>query len=116
MTLVYRQKYQKVAGLAKVPKVELTQEWLLDCVSQMPKRSERRSFRLLAHCTEKTNVPTSSRQWVDVFQRANLDLVIEATGCCGMSGTYGHEAWNQETSRVIFNQSWQKKLKEETGG
>jgi hypothetical protein len=33
-----------------------------------------------------------------------------------MYGTYGHEAWNQESSRMIFNQSLQKKLEEEKGG
>jgi Fe-S oxidoreductase len=49
---------------------------------------------------------------VEVFRRANLKLAVEASGCCGMSGAYGHEARNQETSRTIFNQSWQKK----TGG
>jgi Fe-S oxidoreductase len=27
-----------------------------------------------------------------------------------MSGTYGHEARNQETSRTIFEQSWATKL------
>lgn len=116
MTLVYRQEYQKVPGLVTVPKVELPQEWLLDCAPQMPASLEYRRFRLLAHCTEKTNVPTSSKQWVGVFQRANLELVIESTGCCGMSGTYGHEARNQEASRIIFNQSWQKKLEDKKGG
>jgi FAD/FMN-containing dehydrogenase/Fe-S oxidoreductase len=116
MTLVYRQEYKKVPGLSMVPRVDLPQEWLLDCVSQIPVSSERRSFRLLAHCTEKTNVPTSSKQWVGVFQRLNLELVIESTGCCGMSGTYGHETRNQEASRIIFNQSWQKKLEDKTGG
>ena len=68
------------------------------------------SFRLMAHCTEKTNVPASTRQWEQVFARLGLKLVTEATGCCGMSGTYGHEARNQETSRTIFEQSWATKL------
>ncbi|MNR51555.1 hypothetical protein D3C85_1712430 [compost metagenome] len=30
-----------------------------------------------------------------------------------MSGTYGHEARNQETSKVIFEQSWAGKLDKE---
>ena len=68
------------------------------------------SFRLMAHCTEKTNVPASTRQWEQVFGRLGLNLVTEATGCCGMSGTYGHEARNQATSRTIFDQSWAGKL------
>ena len=68
------------------------------------------SFRLMAHCTEKTNVPASTRQWEQVFARLGLKLVTEATGCCGMSGTYGHEARNQEVSKTIFEQSWATKL------
>lgn len=115
MTFVYRKEYQKVSGLLKALKVELPQEWLFDFASQMPKTIERRRFRSLAHCTEKTDVPISSKQLVDVFQRANLDWVTVAIGCCGMSGIYGHETRNQESSRVIFSQLWQKKLDENDG-
>ncbi|MFD2640901.1 D-2-hydroxyglutarate dehydrogenase YdiJ [Pseudomonas japonica] len=109
MTLVYRQEYQKVPGLEGSPKVLLPQEWLMDV---LPEQSggKTASFRLLAHCTEKTNVPASTKQWEQVFSRLGLKLATEATGCCGMSGTYGHEARNQETSKVIFEQSWAGKL------
>jgi Fe-S oxidoreductase len=116
MTLVYRQEYAKVLGLAQAPAVRLPQEWLLDCLTEAPVRKMPRTFRLLAHCTEKTNVPASSKQWVEVFRRLNLELSVEATGCCGMSGTYGHEARNQTTSRVIFDQSWKRKLADDTPG
>ncbi len=116
MTLVYRQEYSRVPGLTKVPTVELPQEWLLGCVTEGPASKVSGTFRLLAHCTEKTNVPASSKQWVEVFRRMNLELIVEATGCCGMSGTYGHESRNQETSRVIFGQSWKRKLAEDMPG
>ncbi|MFJ5235622.1 FAD-binding and (Fe-S)-binding domain-containing protein [Pseudomonas neuropathica] len=116
MTLVYRQEYSKVPGLAEAPAVELPQEWLLDCLSEAPIREMPRTFRLLAHCTEKTNVPASSKQWVEVFRRLKLELKVEATGCCGMSGTYGHEARNQEISRVIFDQSWKRSVAEDMPG
>lgn len=116
MTLVYRQEYSKVPGLAEAPAVELPQEWLLYCLSEAPIRNVPRAFRLLAHCTEKTNVPASSKQWVEVFRRLKLELKVEATGCCGMSGTYGHEARNQDTSRTIFDQSWKLKLADDIGG
>ena len=49
-------------------------------------------------------------QWQEVFAKAGLSLQVEASGCCGMSGTYGHEARNYETSRVIFEQSWKNAL------
>ncbi|WP_460123970.1 D-2-hydroxyglutarate dehydrogenase YdiJ [Pseudomonas sp. S2_C03] len=109
MTLVYRQEYQKVPGLEDCPTVLLPQEWLLDALPDNP-RPDGQTFRLLAHCTEKTNAPASTGQWQAVFAKLGLKLVSEATGCCGMSGTYGHEARNQETSRTIFEQSWAGKL------
>ncbi|MFJ2692204.1 FAD-binding and (Fe-S)-binding domain-containing protein [Pseudomonas sp. NPDC087336] len=116
MTLVYRQEYAKVPGVAEAPAVQLPQEWLLDCLGEAPVRNLPGSFRLLAHCTEKTNVPASSKQWVEVFRRLNLQLSVEATGCCGMSGTYGHETRNQQTSRVIFDQSWKRRVAEDMSG
>lgn len=112
MTLVYRQEYQKVPGLGDCPKVALPQEWLMDVLPEQPGKAAG-TFRLMAHCTEKTNVPASTRQWEQVFARLGLTLVTEATGCCGMSGTYGHEARNQETSKTIFDQSWATKLDKE---
>jgi FAD/FMN-containing dehydrogenase/Fe-S oxidoreductase len=109
MTLVYRQEYQKVPGLNECPKVLLPQEWLCDVLPEKQRRTAQ-VFRLMAHCTEKTNVPTSSAQWGSVFKRLGLELLTESTGCCGMSGTYGHESRNQDTSRTIFEQSWAGKL------
>ncbi|WP_207265986.1 FAD-binding and (Fe-S)-binding domain-containing protein [Pseudomonas sp. GW101-3H06] len=109
MTLVYRQEYLKVPGLNDCPKVLLPQEWLFDVLPEKP-QPVAQTFRLLAHCTEKTNVPASTSQWEKLFSRCGLKLVTEATGCCGMSGTYGHEARNQDTSRIIFEQSWAGKL------
>jgi len=113
MTLVYRQEYQKVPGLEGSPKVLLPQEWLIDVLPETSGAGAVASFRLMAHCTEKTNVPTSTSQWEKIFGRIGLKLVTEATGCCGMSGTYGHEARNQETSKTIFEHSWATKLDKE---
>ncbi|MFY1667695.1 D-2-hydroxyglutarate dehydrogenase YdiJ [Pseudomonas sp. Pseu.R1] len=110
MTLVYRQEYQKVPGLEGTPKVLLPQEWLIDVLPESTPAASTDAFRLMAHCTEKTNVPASTSQWEKVFGRIGLKLVTEATGCCGMSGTYGHEARNQDTSKTIFEQSWASKL------
>ncbi|WP_296187269.1 D-2-hydroxyglutarate dehydrogenase YdiJ [Pseudomonas sp. UBA1879] len=110
MTLVYRQEYQKVPGLEGSPTVLLPQEWLIDALPESIAQAPTQTFRLLAHCTEKTNVPASTSQWEKVFGRVGLKLVTEATGCCGMSGTYGHEARNQGTSKTIFEQSWATKL------
>lgn len=110
MTLVYRQEYLKVPGMEECPEVALVQEWLLKAMPENTavRRDER--FRLLAHCTEKTNAPAATQQWEQVFERAGLKLATQATGCCGMSGTYGHEARNRATSAVIFEQSWARQV------
>ncbi|UVJ42141.1 FAD-binding oxidoreductase [Pseudomonas sp. LS1212] len=106
MTLVYRQEYLKVPGIKDYPEVALLQEWLLNVLPEKEQQREVARFRLLAHCTEKTNAPASSRQWEQLFERAGLQLTSQAVGCCGMSGTYGHEARNKPTSVAIFDQSW----------
>lgn len=48
----------------------------------------------------------SSGLWEEVFTAAGTTLETQASGCCGMSGTYRHEARNRETSEKIFQQSW----------
>lgn len=106
MTLAYRQEYLKVPGIGEVPRVALPQEWLLQALPEVSATELAHSYRLLPHCTEKTNAPDSGKQWVQLFARRGLRLQIEATGCCGMSGTYGHEARNFETSKIIYAQSW----------
>ncbi|WP_233886422.1 D-2-hydroxyglutarate dehydrogenase YdiJ [Paraburkholderia flagellata] len=107
MTLVYRQEYRKVEDIEAAPEVLLPQEWLLGALrtrATTPRASG--SFRLLPHCTERTNASAATLLWKDVFAAAGLALATPASGCCGMSGTYGHEARNRATSEAIFEQSW----------
>ncbi|SDE18839.1 D-2-hydroxyglutarate dehydrogenase YdiJ [Paraburkholderia lycopersici] len=107
MTLVYRQEYRKVAGIDGTPDVQLPQEWLLGALHARGAAAGRAaSFRLLPHCTERSNAGVAAGLWKDVFAAAGLALAMPASGCCGMSGTYGHEARNRETSAKIFGQSW----------
>jgi len=105
MTLVYRQEYLKVEAARECPKVLLPQEWLVTALPEMPAAAGV-GYRLMAHCTEKTNAPASTTLWQQVFARAGLVLQQQASGCCGMSGTYGHETRNRGTSEIIFDQSW----------
>ncbi|MDI5934885.1 FAD-binding and (Fe-S)-binding domain-containing protein [Halomonas kalidii] len=118
MTLTYRQEYVKALGEDAVPEVLMLQEWL---VAQTPYLAPRGGgeqadpgYRLLAHCTEATNAPGSPKAWQQVFAAFGLDLELVATGCCGMSGTYGHEARNRATSRAIYGLSWQTLVEDET--
>jgi FAD/FMN-containing dehydrogenase/Fe-S oxidoreductase len=109
MTLSYRFEYAKALGKDKTPKVSLIQEWLAKQTSSLQDwklKFKRGEYRLLAHCTEKTNAASSLRDWQSVFAAFNQSLMPLNTGCCGMAGTYGHEAGNAATSRRIYELSW----------
>lgn len=93
--------------------MQLLQEWLAqqkEHLQQQRARIKPGSFQLLPHCTEQTNATASLKDWQTVFSALGLELEGENLGCCGMAGTYGHEAAHKETSRVIFQQSWAPKL------
>jgi FAD/FMN-containing dehydrogenase/Fe-S oxidoreductase len=105
--LTYRDEYRHALGKELGFEVELLQELLARIVPKVEKiapKGER--YRLFGHCTEKTLAPSSQRQWVDVFSRFGLGLEAVSTGCCGMSGAYGHERIHQEESRGIWDLSW----------
>ena len=117
MVLTYRDEYPKSLGIKQLPvEILLPQEWLVRQTDQL--RSNRiseplRSYRLLGHCSEKTLALQSQQQWQNVFKALGLDLKLEATGCCGMAGTYGHEKEHYEESRGIFKMSWQHHMPNE---
>ncbi|VVP20226.1 hypothetical protein PS838_03803 [Pseudomonas fluorescens] len=108
MTLVYRQEYPKTLQAGKAPLVMLAQEWLIDALPKSEVVKEDEPYHFLPHCTEKTNEPGSIGQWQNIFQRVGLTLQVQASGCCGMSGTYGHETRNARTSDTIYGQSWKR--------
>ena len=108
MTLVYRQEYPKTLQAGKAPLVMLAQEWLIDALPKSEAVKEDEPYHFLPHCTEKTNEPGSIGQWQNIFQRVGLTLQVQASGCCGMSGTYGHETRNARTSDTIYGQSWKR--------
>lgn len=110
--LTYRDEYRHTLGKDLGFEVVLLQE-LLARVVPKPKAGDVKAkakdtprYRLFGHCTEKTLAPSSQKQWVEVFARLGLGLEIVATGCCGMSGAFGHEAVHREESKGIWELSW----------
>lgn len=103
MTLAYRDEYKKLIG-DKAPTVLLIQEWLAK--QDLTKRDHKKTFHLLAHCTEKTNATNSIKDWQTVFKKLGYKLKTVNIGCCGMAGTYGHETHNIKTSKHIYSLSW----------
>ena len=106
MTLTYRSEYAAALPAGAVPKVEMVQEWLSGRLGEIAPRQGGGRFRLLPHCTERTNAPGAVKDWQAVFTHLGLSLDVPASGCCGMAGTYGHEANHRATSETIYRQSW----------
>jgi Fe-S oxidoreductase len=106
VTLTYRAEYVGALGQDAVPEVSLLQEWLAKDVAEVPRAARGGAYRLMGHCTERTNAPSSSRQWQVAFERFGLALRIDGVGCCGMAGTYGHVKENRPASEALYEQSW----------
>ncbi|WP_293268737.1 FAD-binding and (Fe-S)-binding domain-containing protein [Neptunomonas sp.] len=107
MTLTYRQEYTQVVD--RLPTVNLIQEWLATQQEVVVTRASTlpaHSYKLMAHCTEKTSAAASIKLWQQIYAALGQTLEVEAVGCCGMSGTYGHEADNLATSKTIYDLSW----------
>lgn len=113
MTLAYRSEYKGIPGAEKTPAVLLPQEWLAARLDHLPTStspSTGKRYRMMAHCTEQTNAPAAAGQWRSIFAALGLDYVTDNVGCCGMSGTFGHQAQNRGTSETLYAMSWQPAL------
>lgn len=112
LVLCYRDEYQEILGESRGSfQVQLVHEWLTTLLADRPEMQQSgESWYLFGHCTESTALPTSTKQWADIFARFGAKLENVSVGCCGMAGTYGHEAKNIENSLGIYELSWHKSL------
>jgi Fe-S oxidoreductase len=105
-----RNEYVK-AGLDDLPAVVLVEEFLAARAKAgdvWPQISGQPSQRIFLHCTEAASKPTAGSEWAGVFGRLGITVEIVQSGCCGMSGLFGHEKRNIETSKRLFDLSWRK--------
>ena len=112
MTLTYRSEYKGVTPQL-MANVLLPQEWLMSNLERMDCNTINtlgKSFRLLAHCTERTNAPDAIPQWKAIFRALGISVEMANVGCCGMAGTFGHEARNRDISERIYNMSWKGEI------
>ena len=108
--MCYRDEYNSILGDERGEfEVLLAHEWLAtqSFKSLANKVDSNITFTLLSHCTETTALPKAANVWQTIFTDLGLKLNTTATGCCGMAGTYGHEAQNQKNSRALYEMSWQ---------
>lgn len=114
LVLCYRDEYQETLedkrGDFDVLNVH---EWFMQQLaswSEITWHQEQTPWYLLAHCTEKTKLPNAEKQWSQVFAHFGIKLEAIAVGCCGMAGTFGHEADKVQMSKDIYALSWQPSL------
>ncbi|MBB4191892.1 FAD/FMN-containing dehydrogenase/Fe-S oxidoreductase [Rhizobium aethiopicum] len=113
MTLAYRSEYKTLPKGPSSPSVLLPQEWLVangKNLEEAIRRQAGATVRLLPHCTERTNMPSAVAQWKAVFRSLGIDLQVADAGCCGMAGTFGHEARNREMSERLYAMSWAEQI------
>ncbi|WP_166839478.1 D-2-hydroxyglutarate dehydrogenase YdiJ [Rheinheimera pleomorphica] len=111
LVLVYRDEYTKALGDKRGDfNVQLLHEWLVQ--QALPKATGEGAYLLLAHCTEKTALPATEKAWQQIYAQVGLSLKPISVGCCGMAGTYGHEAQNQHNSKALFDMSWRQPVEQ----
>ena len=111
LVLVYRDEYTKALGDKRGDfNVQLLHEWLVQ--QALPKAAGEGAYLLLAHCTEKTALPATEKAWQQIYAQVGLSLKPISVGCCGMAGTYGHEAQNQQNSKALFDMSWRQPVEQ----
>jgi FAD/FMN-containing dehydrogenase/Fe-S oxidoreductase len=126
LVLCYRDEYAKILGNSRGDfTVNTLTEWLSvvpsERISALATIAKNRyktktlvsnvSYKLLAHCTEKTALPKTESQWQSLFELLGMKLDIVPVGCCGMAGTYGHEVEQLENSKGIYDLSWAQPVK-----
>lgn len=110
VTLVFRDELPHALGEAAPANVLLLQEWLEAATFPDARARSDKGYTLFAHCTERTAAPKTNALWKKIFGKAGLRLDVEAVGCCGMCGAFGHEARHEAESRGIYDLSWRPHL------
>ena len=112
MVLCYRDEYKQALNEQRGDfHVQLFQEWLLPRLKGEANVATNQQFFLFGHCTEVTAEPNSSSDWAKIFQHFGAQLSSVAVGCCGMAGTYGHDAGKLADSKAIYSLSWEAEIK-----
>ena len=112
LVLCYRDEYKQTLGDKRGEfNVQLVHEWLPAVLASVDARAlSGESWYLFGHCTEVTALPGTPGQWASIFARFGAKLENVSVGCCGMAGTYGHEAKNHANSLGIYELSWHQAM------
>ncbi len=112
LVLCYRDEYKLALGEERGEfNVLLANEWLASALDSQPVATvSGESWYFFGHCTEVTALPGAPAQWAAIFARFGAKLENVSVGCCGMAGTYGHEAKDHKNSLGIYELSWHQAM------
>lgn len=113
MVLCYRDEYVEMLGKQRGEfQVLNVHEWMFEQLDsfQAGAPSDQPPWYLFAHCTEKTRMPNAEKEWVTIFKFFGAVLEPVSVGCCGMAGTFGHEADKLQMSTDIYDLSWKQQF------
>ena len=112
ITLTYSDEYTDILDSVDF-EVSLLQNWLVQQTCEFPTLHSDKPLLLLLHCTESTQALQNTHAWQQLFKKFGLDIEIANVGCCGMAGSYGHEAHHAEQSKQLFEMSWQQHMNDD---
>ncbi|MCD2183757.1 FAD-binding and (Fe-S)-binding domain-containing protein [Rhizobium sp. GN54] len=112
LVYMFRSEIAKL-GLGALPEVLALEEFLLRHAPPAASAQPVTQATVFLHCTEKSIRPRSGRDWIEALARFGIAANVPDTGCCGMSGLFGHEARHQDWSRQLFDMSWRKPVEAE---
>ena len=117
MTLTYRSEYGMLPEADRPPPVLLLQEWLARHRDAIPRALAAR--RRVSACCRIARSARSPCPACAIGRRRSrppgASLRVLPSGCCGMAGTYGHEAEHRATSEQIYGMSWGPQVAEWAG-
>ncbi len=103
--------YKAIGEDKDLPKVVPLHQYLTKHIEHFKTETgNSKKAKYFAHCTEKTSMPEIDASWKEILSAAGIDVTPASTGCCGMSGAYGHEAQHQETSKKLYDLTWKKEI------
>lgn len=93
-----------------VPPVRSLDQFLEERMRKDIATAQNAGLTLFTHCSETAADPKVGARWAGIFQRFGVHLEIMQTGCCGMAGTFGHEAKKVDMSKTLYDLSWKDKV------
>ena len=108
---MYHDEYATFSSCPIRYQIQFVHDWLVKELNFLKRplveTNSNKQYYLFAHCHERSLAPSSLLSWKILYKWFGLSLHVVDVGCCGMAGMYGHKIKHRDSSRHIFDLSWQ---------